>query len=117
MLTQEQKLTLTVDILRKGKAMVPDRFPAPSPETAAAWASALDDLFDLFPMDIWPEVVDVWARELVDDRMVTPKSFQEALFRTRDKWMSDRVRRPQLEKWREFRLEARMRMIEGGGRG
>lgn len=117
MITKHQKLVLTANILRKGKAMVPDRFPTASQETTAAWASALDDLFDIFPEEIWPEVVDVWAREFVDDRMVTPRSFQAAVFRTRDQWMSDRIRRPQLERFREQRLESRMKMIGGDDRG
>ena len=115
MLTQEQKLTLTVDILRMGKALAPDRFPQPSREVAAAWSTALDRLFDSFTIkEMWWEAVTVWATELVGDRMITPKELKHAVYVVRDRWEADPMRRDVLMRDRESRQEERDRQIAAG---
>lgn len=116
-MNDQQKFEMTAQILRKGKALVPDRFPQPSQETAVAWASALSRMFDRLPSEIWPEVVDVWATELVGDRMITPKELKRAAYTVRDRWEADPVKRGVLEKSREADRELRDRQLADGSFG
>lgn len=77
---------LAKHILRKGKALAPDRFPQPSLEVAQAWAGALAS--PEFPPALWSEAVDLWATTLVGDRMCTPRDLIGAAYTVRDRWES-----------------------------
>lgn len=77
---------LAKHILRKGKALVPDRFPQPSLEVAQAWAGALSS--PEFPPALWSEAVDLWATSLVGERMCTPRDLIQAAYVVRDRWES-----------------------------
>ncbi|GLB62691.1 hypothetical protein NCCP2495_05690 [Dietzia sp. NCCP-2495] len=77
-------IELAKHILRKGKALAPDRFPQPSLEVAQAWAGALGS--PEFPPALWSESVDLWATTLVGDRMCTPKELFQAALVVRDRW-------------------------------
>ena len=86
-------LELAANILKKGKALAPDRFPAipANPDDAKltldAWAEALGAL-DFHPA-LWSEAVTLWATKLVGDRMVTPRDLIGAAFVVRDRWEGD----------------------------
>lgn len=79
-------IELAKHILRKGKALVPDRFPQPSLEVAQAWAGALSS--PEFPPGLWSEAVDLWATSLVGERMCTPRDLIQAAYVVRDRWES-----------------------------
>ena len=79
-------IELAKHILRKGKALVPDRFPQPSLEVAQAWAGALSS--PEFPPALWSEAVDLWATTLVGERMCTPRDLIQAAYVVRDRWES-----------------------------
>lgn len=110
----QEKIDLTSNILTLGKALAPDRFPQPNPATGAAWAKALDRMFDAFPPEIWDEAVTVWAMELVTDRMITPKDLKQAVYIVRDRWETDPVKSRELEEARIARRDMRDRQIEAG---
>lgn len=115
MLTPQEKSNRTSKILALGKALAPDRFPQPSREVAAAWAKAMDRLYDSFTIeDMWLEAVTVWATELVGDRMITPRDLKHAVYVVRDRWEADPMRRDVLMRDREARQEERDRQIEAG---
>ena len=80
-------IELAKHILRKGKALVPDRFPQPSLEVAQAWAGALSS--PEFPPALWSEAVDLWATSLVGERMCTPRDLIGAAYTVRDRWEGD----------------------------
>ena len=80
-------IELAKHILRKGKALVPDRFPQPSLEVAQAWAGALAS--PEFPPGLWSEAVDLWATTLVGERMCTPRDLIQAAYVVRDRWEGD----------------------------
>jgi len=80
-------IELAKHILRKGKALVPDRFPQPSLEVAQAWAGALAS--PEFPPALWSEAVDLWATTLVGERMCTPRDLIQAAYVVRDRWEGD----------------------------
>lgn len=113
-MNRQQKLTLTANILSRCKAMAPDRAPQPNQATAEAWTDALGDLYEVFPVEIWPEVVTVWAAELVGDRMITPKELRHAAYVTRDRWESVPAKRLVLEQRRESRRVERDQQLESG---
>lgn len=83
-------LELVAHILRKGKALAPDRFPAipANPEDAKltldAWAEALGTLD--FPPELWAEAVTRWATQLAGERMATPKDVLHAAMLVRNDW-------------------------------
>lgn len=83
-------LELVAHILRKGKALAPDRFPATpaNPEDAKltldAWAEALGTLD--FPPELWAEAVTRWATQLAGERMATPKDVLHAAMLVRNDW-------------------------------
>ena len=94
-------LELVAHILRKGKALAPDRFPAipANPEDAKltldAWAEALGALD--FPPALWSDAVTKWATELAGDRMVTPKDILHAAMLARNDWEKDAEKKAILE--------------------
>lgn len=115
MLTPQEKNNRTSKVLALGKALAPDRFPQPSREVAAAWAKALDRLYDSFAIeDMWLEAVTVWATELVGEKMITPRELKHAVYVVRDRWEADPVKREVLEADREARQLERDRQIEAG---
>jgi hypothetical protein len=75
-------------VLSKGKNLAPDRFPAPNPDVADAWADVFAHVG--LPWQIWPEAVTWWAMNVADDRMITPKALKEAGWVIRDRWESNR---------------------------
>lgn len=77
-------IELAKHILRKGKALAPDRFPQPSLEVAEAWAGALGR--PEFPPALWSEAVDLWATSLTGERMCTPRDLIQAALVVRDRW-------------------------------
>ena len=79
-------IELAKHILRKGKALAPDRFPQPSLEVAQAWAGALSS--PEFPPGLWSEAVDLWSTSLVGERMCTPRDLIQAAYVVRDRWES-----------------------------
>lgn len=94
-------IELAKHILRKGKALAPDRFPQPSLEVAEAWAGALES--PEFPPALWSEAVDLWATTLVGDRMCTPKDLIQAAYTVRDRWEGDPERAAVLDELRAAR--------------
>lgn len=94
-------IDLAKHILRKGKALVPDRFPQPSLEVAEAWAGALKS--PEFPPALWSEAVDLWATALVGDRMCTPKDLVQAAYVMRDRWEGDPEKAAVLDELRAAR--------------
>lgn len=94
-------IELAKHILRKGKALVPDRFPQPSLEVAQAWAGALSS--PEFPPALWSEAVDLWATSLVGERMCTPRDLIGAAYTIRDRWEGDPERAAVLDELRAAR--------------
>lgn len=74
-------------VLARGKMLAPDRFPAPSPDAAEAWAGIIQSLN--LPWQVWPEAVTWWSLNVKDDRMITPKALKDAAWVVRDKWEAD----------------------------
>lgn len=97
-------LELAKHILRKGKALAPDRFPQPSLEVAQAWAGALGS--PEFPAALWSEAVDLWATTLVGERMCTPRDLIGAAYAVRDRWEADPERARVLDELRAARANA-----------
>lgn len=97
-------LELAKHILRKGKALAPDRFPQPSLEVAQAWAGALTS--PEFPPELWSEAVDLWATALVGERMCTPRDLIGAAYTVRDRWEGDPERAAILDELRVARANA-----------
>lgn len=101
---------LAARILRKGKNLAPDRFPAlpPNPSDAKEmlddWTTSLSCVN--LPPQVWADAVTLWATELVGDRMATPKDLIHAAYRVRDKWEQHPGRRAILEDHRAAVLEA-----------
>lgn len=114
MMTPQEKINKTSEILTLGKSLAPDRFPQPSKGAGAAWAKALDRLFDNMHPDIWDEAVTLWAMELVGDRMVTPRDIKDAAYAVRDRWERDPLKAKILEDDRRKRQEQRDREIADG---
>jgi len=104
-------------VLEKGKALAPDRFPAPNPASADAWAEALEKIG--LPWQIWPEAVTWWAMNVADDRMITPKAMKEAGWVVRDRWESgdEPEKMRLLEASRKRRLAANYRELLGNDGG
>lgn len=95
---EKQKYLLATAVIRRGKDLVPDRFPQPNPETIKAWAVALGQLMETLPnVELWEEAITVWSMEMVGERMATPREFKQAVYVVRDRWEVDPVRRPQLK--------------------
>lgn len=94
-------IELAKHILRKGKALAPDRFPQPSLEVAEAWAEAL--VSPVFPEALWAEAVLLWATHLVGDRMATPRDLIGAAYTVRDRWESDPAKAAILDELRAAR--------------
>lgn len=109
---QDFQLELAKNILRKGKALAPDRFPQPNIETAREWADALRGMS--FPVEVWPEAVLLWATELVGERMATPRELKRAAKLVVERWESNPVRREQLRAHREAEVAKRDRQIADG---
>lgn len=103
---------LAATLLHRGKSLVPDRFPVPNPETVSAWAQVLGKM--RIPAEMWVEAVDLWAGELVGDRMCTPRDLKNAAEVVKLRWESDPVRGPQLRQWRENRVVERDRQLREG---
>lgn len=109
-------LELVAHILRKGKALAPDRFPAipANPEDAKltldAWAEALGTLD--FPPALWAEAVTRWATQLAGERMATPKDILHAAMLVRNDWEGDAEKGAIL---RELRVARANRTYEKAG--
>jgi len=97
---------LAANVLRTGKALAPDRFPAipqgrdeRSQEEAAfmlrAWAKVISEVN--LPFQLWEDAVVLWASTRVGDKMCTPKDLIGAAYTVRDRWESDPDRRRVLE--------------------
>lgn len=97
-------IDLAKHILRKGKALVPDRFPQPSLEVAEAWAGALAS--PEFPPGLWSEAVDLWATSLVGERMCTPKDLFQAALVVRDRWDAVPEKKQMLDELRVARANS-----------
>lgn len=113
-MTRDEKIHLAANLLHRGKRLAPDRFPQPSRETVEDWALALSSLFDTMPREIWPEVIVVWASELVGDRMITIRELKQAAYITRDRWENDPQKREILNRLREERTAERDRQLAAG---
>lgn len=110
----EAKITTTSDLLSRAKRLAPDRVPKPDRATAEAWASALDRQLDQFPLDLWRQAVELWATELVGDRMITPRELKGAAYSVRDRWEADPARRTQLSSHRDRQRDLRDRQLKDG---
>lgn len=75
-------------VLTKGKHLAPDRFPAPNPDVAEAWAEVLERIG--LPWQIWPEAITWWSMNVAGDRMITPRALKEAGIVIRDRWENGR---------------------------
>lgn len=100
---------LVAHILRKGKAMAPDRFPSlprgQDKESQDAALLILDSWVESLgtvnlPWQVWNDAVVLWANTLVGERMVTPKDLVQAAYLVRDRWENDPSKRPILEQHR-----------------
>lgn len=102
-------------VLKKGKALAPDRFPQPSREVTEAWTEALGSTIESLPFEqMWAEAVLLWATHIVGERMITPKDLRAAVFTIRDRWESDPSRKGLLEQRREqLRVERDMQLEAG----
>jgi hypothetical protein len=115
MFNPQQKRALAAAILAKGKALAPDRFPQPSPDSTKAWADALGSTFDSLPFtDLWEEAVLLWSTDLAGDRMVTPREIRHAALVIRDRWETRPARREILRARREAAVEERDRQLAAG---
>ena len=109
-------LELVAHILRKGKALAPDRFPAipanaeDAKLTLDAWAEALGTVD--FPPALWAEAVTLWATQLAGERMVTPRDLIQAAYTVRDRWEGDAEKSAIL---RELRVARANRLYEREG--
>jgi len=97
-------------ILRHGKALAPDRFPA-LPRDAGEARAVLDAWVDSLgtvnlPDEVWRDAVTLWATTLVGERMATPRDLIQAAYTVRDRWENDPARREVLETHRLVRLNA-----------
>lgn len=110
--TPQDKLRLAGNVIGYGKALAPDRFPAPSELTLVAWADVLGSIN--VPEAVWPEAVRLWATELAGERMVTPRDLLKAARVVLSRWESDPVRGEELRAFREARREARDRELAAG---
>lgn len=118
MMHPDQKRLLAMAVLRKGKQLVPDRFPQPGEETTKVWADALGPTMEVLPHpELWELAVDIWAVDIVGDRMCTPREIRRAVTIARDRWESDPVRRPALDEARRGRVLEHDRQIAAGTRG
>lgn len=116
-MTPEQKAALIVAVLRKGKAAIPDRFPQANAETTKSWLDMLSPVIDVFPIpELWEEAVNVWAVELVGDRMATPRELKQAVYVVRDRWEKVPEKARVLEQRRSHRQELHDRQIAEGTR-
>lgn len=116
-MTPEQKTALIVAVLRKGKAAVPDRFPQANAETTKSWLDMLSPVMDIFPIpELWEEAVNVWAVELVGDRIATPRELKQAVYVVRDRWEKIPEKSRVLEQRRLYRQELHDRQIADGTR-
>lgn len=116
-MTPEQKTALIVAVLRKGKSAVPDRFPQANAETTKSWLDMLSPVIDIFPIpELWEEAVNVWAVELVGDRMATPRELKQAVYVVRDRWEKIPEKSRVLEQRRLYRQELHDRQIADGTR-
>ena len=97
-------IELAKHILRKGKALAPDRFPQPSLEVAQAWAGALSS--PEFPPGLWSEAVDLWAMNLVGERMCTPRDLFQAALVVRDRWDAVPEKKQMLDELRVARANS-----------
>lgn len=113
-LSNDDKLNLTANILRAAKALAPDRVMQPSPETAREWTAALSSTYDALPVEVWPEAVRVWSNEIIGDRMITTGEVRRAAYIVRDRWENDPARREVLEQRREARRLERDRQLADG---
>ena len=114
---EKQKYLLATAVIRRGKDLVPDRFPQPNPETIKAWAVALGQLMETLPnVELWEEAITVWSMELVGDRMATPKEVKKAVYVVRDRWESDPMKSRVLAEARLRRQELHDRQIAEGTR-
>lgn len=111
-MTPEQKRELAANVLARGKALTPDRFPQPSPEVIDAWARTLGAIN--VPDLVWAEAVDLWALELVGSRMATPRELKDAARTVLVRWESDPVRGPQLRAHRERLALERDQQLKDG---
>lgn len=117
-MNKNQKLLLMTAVLRKGKTLVPDRFPQPNPETIKSWSDALDKLMESLPdVSLWEEAITVWSVELVGDRMATPRDIKHAVHVVRDRWEGDPVKSRVLADARAERQALHDRQIAEGIRG
>ena len=114
---EKQKYLLATAVIRRGKDLVPDRFPQPNPETIKAWAVALGQLMEALPnVELWEEAITVWSMELVGDRMATPKEVKKAVYVVRDRWEADPMKSRILAEARLRRQELHDRQIADGTR-
>lgn len=115
---EKQKYLLATAVIRRGKDLVPDRFPQPNPETIKAWAVALGQLMETLPnVELWEEAITVWSMELVGERMATPKEVKQAVYVVRDRWEADPRKSRVLAEARLRRQELHDRQIAEGTRG
>lgn len=113
-MVDDGKINLAGQLLSRAKRLAPDRVPKPDRATAEAWASALDRLLDNFPLVLWQEAVELWATELVGDRMITPKELKSAAFSVRDRWEATPAKREMLNHRRQQQQELRDRQLADG---
>ena len=111
-MTPQENLRLAGRVISYGKAVAPDRFPAPSEMTLAVWADVLGRM--PVPVDVWPEAVRLWAGESTSDRMATPADLRRAARVVLERWESDPAKRLQLRALREERREQRDRQLAAG---
>lgn len=122
-LNHNEKLTLTVRILKRGKDLASDRFPKPNPTVAQVWTDAMGRVFDIFPFpEMWDDAVDYWSVEMVTDRMATPRDIKDAVYEVKLRWNRDPQRSAVLQQHRDALYErntglpSETRALNGGDR-
>lgn len=100
---------LAANILAYAKQLAPAMAPKPTPETAQAWAKALNKNY---PEPLWVDAVLQWSRTA--DRMLCPRDMLHAAEEAKRAWESDPVRGPQLRAHRQQLQDERDKQLAQG---
>lgn len=112
MLPRNAAIALTTRVLTRAAQLDRRRTPKLSPEGLEAWAETIARI--PLPVEVWPEAVEVWALDMPDNGLLTPRDLRRAAFIVRDRWESRPNRRAVLVAWREERREERDRQLAAG---
>lgn len=101
---------LAAAVLNRAKALAPDRVPQVNPETTRVWAEVLGAY--RYPAEMWRDAVDVWATQMVDDRMINPRDLLKALDTIKERWAREPARKQLLRQNRELQQQRRDEVIK-----